>query len=143
MPAGCWGSGEGRNATQPMQRTDEDALTRAIITLASEYGRYGYRRITALLREARLAGGQGSGAAHLAAGGAESAAETAATRAVVAERWFVRAAAAGAGQSRVELRLRERDDARREDAAAAGAASMNTRGSAWRSGWREGWGVTR
>ena len=31
---------------------DEDALTRAIIALASEYGRYGYRRITALLRNA-------------------------------------------------------------------------------------------
>jgi len=36
----------------PIQRTDEDALTRTIITLASEYGRYGYRRITALLRRA-------------------------------------------------------------------------------------------
>jgi len=32
---------------------------------------------------------------HLAAGGAESAAETAAARAVVAERWVVRTAAAG------------------------------------------------
>ena len=31
-------------------RTDEDALTAAIIRLASQYGRYGYRRITALLR---------------------------------------------------------------------------------------------
>jgi hypothetical protein len=27
-----------------MQRTDEDALSEAIIQLASEYGRYGYRR---------------------------------------------------------------------------------------------------
>ncbi len=36
----------------PIQRTDEDALTRAVITLASEYSRYGYRRITALLRTA-------------------------------------------------------------------------------------------
>jgi len=36
----------------PIQRNDEDALTRAIITLASKYGRYGYRRITALLRSA-------------------------------------------------------------------------------------------
>jgi putative transposase len=33
-------------------RSDEDALTRAIITLASQYGRYGYRRITALLKQA-------------------------------------------------------------------------------------------
>ena len=33
------------------QRLDnEDALTAAIITLASNYGRYGYRRVTALLR---------------------------------------------------------------------------------------------
>lgn len=37
---------------QPMHRTDEVALTEAIIQLASEYGRYGYRRITALLQEA-------------------------------------------------------------------------------------------
>src|ERR1700687_1706858 len=34
----------------PIQRVDEDALTRDIITLASEYGRYGYRKNTALLR---------------------------------------------------------------------------------------------
>ena len=34
------------------QREDEDELTRAILQLASEYGRYGYRRITALLRDA-------------------------------------------------------------------------------------------
>jgi putative transposase len=34
----------------PMQRTDENALTEAIVELASEYGRYGYRRITALLQ---------------------------------------------------------------------------------------------
>ncbi len=31
-------------------RSDEDALTRRIVQLASCYGRYGYRRITALLR---------------------------------------------------------------------------------------------
>ena len=31
-------------------RDDEDALTRAIVDLASENGRYGCRRITALLR---------------------------------------------------------------------------------------------
>ena len=36
----------------PTVRADEDALTRAIVTLASEYGRYGYRRITALLQAA-------------------------------------------------------------------------------------------
>ena len=42
----------GTQRYQPIQRMDEDALTRDIITLASEYGRYGYRRITALLRTA-------------------------------------------------------------------------------------------
>ena len=36
----------------PTERDDEDALTKAITALASEYGRYGYRRITILLREA-------------------------------------------------------------------------------------------
>jgi putative transposase len=36
----------------PILRTDEDTLTRAIITLASQYGRYGYRRITVLLKQA-------------------------------------------------------------------------------------------
>jgi putative transposase len=34
------------------QRDDEDALTRAIVQLASQYGRYGYRRITAVLQRA-------------------------------------------------------------------------------------------
>jgi transposase InsO family protein len=34
----------------PTVRADEDALTQAIIALASQYGRYGYRRITALLQ---------------------------------------------------------------------------------------------
>ncbi len=42
----------GTQRYQPTQRNDEDALTRAIITLASQYGRYGYRRITIKLREA-------------------------------------------------------------------------------------------
>ncbi len=37
---------------QPTDVDDEAALTRDIIVLAREYGRYGYRRITALLRAA-------------------------------------------------------------------------------------------
>jgi transposase InsO family protein len=36
----------------PDGRADEDALTADIIALASQHGRYGYRRITALLRDA-------------------------------------------------------------------------------------------
>ena len=35
---------------RPQGRPDEDALTTDVIRLASRYGRYGYRRITALLR---------------------------------------------------------------------------------------------
>ena len=42
----------GTQRYRPVQRTDEDALSETIIQLASEYGRYGYRRITALLQEA-------------------------------------------------------------------------------------------
>ena len=46
------GQWRGTQRYLPIQRIDEDALTRAIIALASEYGRYGYRRITVLLRKA-------------------------------------------------------------------------------------------
>ena len=46
------GQWRGTQRYSPIQRSDEDALTRAIIALASEYGRYGYRRITALLQGA-------------------------------------------------------------------------------------------
>jgi transposase InsO family protein len=42
----------GTQRYQPTQRNDEDALTRAIIALANQYGRYGYRRITIKLQEA-------------------------------------------------------------------------------------------
>jgi len=42
----------GTQRYQPTQRNDEDALTRAIITLAERFGRYGYRRMTIKLREA-------------------------------------------------------------------------------------------
>jgi len=46
------GQWRGTQRYEPLQHNDEDALTRAIIALASQYGRYGYRRITALLRGA-------------------------------------------------------------------------------------------
>jgi hypothetical protein len=42
----------GTQRYRPTQRDDEDALTQAIVMLASQYGRYGYRRITALLQHA-------------------------------------------------------------------------------------------
>ena len=34
---------------KPIIRDDEDALTKAIVRLATTYGRYGYRRVRALL----------------------------------------------------------------------------------------------
>jgi putative transposase len=34
----------------PRQRDQEQVLTERIVDLAREYGRYGYRRVTALLR---------------------------------------------------------------------------------------------
>jgi putative transposase len=48
----CWilKQWRGTQRYQPAHCTDEDALTQDIIELASEYGRYGYRRITALLQ---------------------------------------------------------------------------------------------
>ena len=36
----------------PRGADDEEALTEDIVTLARQYGRYGYRRVTALLRDA-------------------------------------------------------------------------------------------
>ena len=44
------GQWRGTQGYVPIQRMDEDALTRAIIMLATKYWRYGYRRTTALLR---------------------------------------------------------------------------------------------
>jgi len=46
------GQHRGTQRYVPTVPADEDALTRAIITLASEYGRYGCRRVTALLQAA-------------------------------------------------------------------------------------------
>src|SRR5271170_937557 len=67
-----------------------------------------------------MAGRQGSSAADLATRRAEGATEAAATRTVVAGGWFVCAAAAGAGESCVELRFCESDDERWTSAARAG-----------------------
>jgi len=53
----------------PQGRADEEALTADIIALASQFGRYGYRRITALLREAGWA--VNVKRVDMAAGGAE------------------------------------------------------------------------
>ena len=46
------GQHRGTQRYVPTLLADEDGLTRAIVALASEYGRYGYRRVTALLKAA-------------------------------------------------------------------------------------------
>ena len=42
----------GTQRYRAIRREDEDALTQAMVQLAGQYGRYGYRRITALLKRA-------------------------------------------------------------------------------------------
>src|SRR5271163_5095891 len=69
----------------------------------------------------RLACRQGSSATDLATRRVESAAETKAARQVVVERWIVPSAATGTSEPCVELRFRERNDARRQNAADADA----------------------
>ena len=44
------GQWRGTQRYEPMQRADVDELTAAVIALASEYGRYGYKKIAAMLR---------------------------------------------------------------------------------------------
>ena len=53
------GQGPRTQRYEPLVRTDEDVLTGAIIALATGYGRYGYRRITALLQGAGWRIGKG------------------------------------------------------------------------------------
>ena len=50
----CWVLGQHRSTQRkiPQGRADDAALTADIIELATRYGRYGYRRIAALLRDA-------------------------------------------------------------------------------------------
>ena len=69
---------------KPQSRPDEEALTTDIIRLASRYGRYGYRRITAMLRS-ELDGECQACRAYLAAGGAEGSSETTEERPALAE----------------------------------------------------------
>ena len=52
-PAACSGAAPlDTSRKRPRGRDDEEALTAELIALAREYGRYGYPRITALLRAA-------------------------------------------------------------------------------------------
>lgn len=52
------GQPRGTQRYVPTLKPDEDALTRNIVYLASTYGRYGYRRVTAILNEAGIVVGK-------------------------------------------------------------------------------------
>jgi hypothetical protein len=82
----------------------------------------------------RVQGRQGPGAKDLAAGRAEGAAKAASAQSTVAQRRIVRAASAAAHQSRVELRLHDRDDPRREPSLAHIAGRVQPRASCDSSG---------
>ncbi len=109
------GQGRGPQRYPPILRSDEDALTRAIITLASQYGRYGYRQIGALLQKAGWQVGRDRVQRIWRREGLKV--PTEAARATVVERRLVGAAAAGAGEPCMELRLCECRDARRQGVA--------------------------
>ena len=64
---------------------DEAVLTANIVSLASEYGRYGYRRITALLTADGWRVNHKPSGADLATGGAEGARQTSQARSAVAQ----------------------------------------------------------
>ena len=70
---------------EPNPVLDEDALTRAIVALGTQYGRYGYRRITALLRSAGWEVGKDRVQRIWRRGGAESAAKAKTPGTIVAE----------------------------------------------------------
>ena len=86
-----------------MSSDHEQDLTADIVELATRFGRYGYRRITALLRERGWAVNHKSGLEDLETGGAEGAPETAKEREAVAQRRVMHASAADETQPRVGL----------------------------------------
>ena len=83
----------GTQRYEPIQCNDEDALTRAIVSLASKYGRYGYRRITVLLRSAGWQVGKDRVQRIWRREGLKVPAEAETQGTTVAGGWFVRAAA--------------------------------------------------
>ena len=105
----CAVAGQHRSTQRkrPRGRDDEEALTAAIIRLASQYGRYGYRRITALLRtegwHVNAKRVQRSTSMSTAAGGAEGPTEATETGQAVAQRRILQPSAAVLAQSRLVL----------------------------------------
>ena len=101
----------GTQRYRAIRREDEDALTQAIVQLASQYGRYGYRRITALLKRAGWRVGKDRVERIWRREGLKVPQKQKPARSAVAQRWVVRAVKTGAAEPCVELRLRQRTDA--------------------------------
>ena len=104
------GQWRGTQRYEPMDRSDEDELTRAVIETGEAVRTLWLSANHSAAAEWRLASRQRAGTANLAAGRAKSAAKTKAKKTVMVERRFLRAAQAGATQPGVELRLCERED---------------------------------
>jgi transposase InsO family protein len=73
--------------------------------LASQYGRYGYRRITVLLQREGWRVNHKRVERLRQREGLESASQTTETRSFVAERWFLSALKAGISRTCLELRF--------------------------------------
>ena len=101
----------GTQRYRAIRREDEDALTQAIVQLASQYGRYGYRRITALLKRAGWRVGKDRVERIWRREGLKVPQKQKPRGTAVAQRWLVRAAQTGAAEPCVELRLRQCTDA--------------------------------
>ena len=95
-------------AILPTQHHDEDGLTRAIMQLASQYGRYGYRRITVELGKAGWCVGKDRVQRIWRREGLQVPQKQRPRGRLWLNDGSLCAAAAGAGESRVELRLRQR-----------------------------------
>ena len=101
------GQPRGTQRYRPTQREDEDRLTQAIVALASQYGRYGYRRITALLVRAGWKVGKDRIERIWRREGLKVPKRQKPRGRLWAQRWIVCVAQADACGPRVELRLRE------------------------------------
>jgi hypothetical protein len=93
----CWALEQPRSSQRyhGNEADDEEILTERMVIMASQYGRYGYCRITAMLQMDGWQVNHKRVEANLASGRAESAQETTQTRQIVAERRFLPSAKTG------------------------------------------------
>ena len=102
-------------AQGPAGPDDEAALTADIIELARHYGRYGYRRIAAMLRRCRLAGQPKRVERIWRREGLKVPQKAAEARTALADGRILHPASAGAPQPCLVLRLRRGPDPRRTE----------------------------